>query len=352
MRAVKLTANTKMIVEKVESKNPPAGHVKIRPEVVGICSSDLPRIFQNGAYHYPLVIGHEIAARVEALGSGVDSFAIGDRVVVFPLLPCRNCEFCQSGNYPQCLKYSYLGSREDGGLQDSLVVPLWNLLKIPDDISNQQAATLEPMAVMINAFEKSELLKSLQTPQVLIIGAGFLGLILADISRHLNPKAAIHIVDRNEFKLRLCPKGVTTHCLPSTKDFEKFFLERQGHFDVVFEVTGVGDLMTASLQVVKPKGELILVGNPDSSVTISQKMMSSILRKEMKILGVWNSQYNPALPSDNWRAAFELIRKGLSPARFVSQYIGLEEVPEMLTRLFNRRLNGEQIIKLSVLIQK
>ena len=84
----------------------------------GICNSDIQRSFGGGAYHYPLIMGHEFSGAVKESFAG-SRFSAGDRVVVYPLLPCHTCEACQTGDYAQCLDYDYFGSRRPGGFAAS-----------------------------------------------------------------------------------------------------------------------------------------------------------------------------------------------------------------------------------------
>lgn len=99
-------------------------------KAAGICGSDIPRIFYTGTYSYPLIPGHEFAGQVAEIGSGVDKKWQGQRVGVFPLIPCHVCPPCRAGAYEMCRKYSYLGSRRDGGFAEYVAVPEKNLIAL------------------------------------------------------------------------------------------------------------------------------------------------------------------------------------------------------------------------------
>ena len=121
----------------------------------GICGSDLHRAFGSGAYHYPLVMGHEFSGEIAKAFKGA-KFKEGDRVAVFPLIPCRECIPCQTGDYAQCNSYDYLGSRSDGGFAQYVYVPEENLFLVPEHIDMLHAALTEPAAVALQWGKKTK----------------------------------------------------------------------------------------------------------------------------------------------------------------------------------------------------
>ena len=137
--------------EETERPVAPAGEVLVRVRAAGICGSDIPRIYDTGAHRHPLICGHEFSGCVESVGDGVDAAWIGKRVGIFPLIPCRECAQCKKQRYEMCSHYDYLGSRRDGGFAEYVSVPEWNLLALPDAVSYEAAAMLEPMAVAVHA---------------------------------------------------------------------------------------------------------------------------------------------------------------------------------------------------------
>ncbi len=92
--------------ETVEKPLPGSGEVLVAVKAVGICGSDIPRIYKTGAHVHPLIPGHELSGRVEAVGAGVESSWLGQRVGIFPLIPCKTCTLCQEKRYEMCRNYS------------------------------------------------------------------------------------------------------------------------------------------------------------------------------------------------------------------------------------------------------
>ena len=143
MRAYELHGVNDLRREDIEKPEIPSGWVLVQVKASGICSSDIPRIFTNGTYHFPTIPGHEFSGVVAAYGEGVPEERVGKRVGIFPLIPCRTCPQCRQKKYEMCEHYDYLGSRRDGGFAEYVAVPDWNLMELPENVSFREAAMLE-----------------------------------------------------------------------------------------------------------------------------------------------------------------------------------------------------------------
>ena len=196
MRSVVLVENGRFTIEHRPDSEPALDECLIRIHAAGICSSDVPRAFNRGAYSYPLVMGHELAGIVEKCGSSVSTFHPGDRVTVFPLLPCFQCDACAREAYAQCRNYGYYGSRRDGGFAERLAVKTWNLLKVPDTVSLDDAALTEPTAVVVHALGRLGLLDGAAAGELCILGSGFLGLIAVQALKTLSPRIQVSTAER------------------------------------------------------------------------------------------------------------------------------------------------------------
>lgn len=154
---------------------PTGREVLVAVQAAGICGSDIPRIYKTGAHIHPLIPGHEFSGVVERAGTLADKRLEGKRVGVFPLIPCRECLSCKKQQYELCRNYSYLGSRRNGGFAEYVLVPEWNLIELPADVSFEEAAMLEPMAVAVHAMRRVQLRKS---DTVVVYGLGTIGMLL------------------------------------------------------------------------------------------------------------------------------------------------------------------------------
>ena len=154
MKAWVLHGINEIRLETVELPALESGQALVAVKAAGICGSDIPRIYRTGAHRHPLIPGHEFSGVVESVGKETDSAWLGKRVGVFPLIPCGVCGPCIKGQYEMCRNYGYLGSRRDGGFAEYVAVPAENLIELPDNVSFEEAAMLEPMAVAVHAVRR------------------------------------------------------------------------------------------------------------------------------------------------------------------------------------------------------
>ncbi len=257
--------------------------VLVKIKAVGICNSDFNRVYGDEAYHYPIILGHEIAGEIVKVGKNVTEEYLAKKVVVFPLLPCKKCANCIKGDYAQCINYNYFGSRCDGGFAEYLAVPIWNIKIFDDDIPFSSAALSEPAAVAWHALSK---VVNSGHNNILIIGNGTIGIFIGLWAQLFNLK--ITYISRNKDKTDFLKSLGFKNIIKNTST-EKF--------DVCFEVVGSNESLITALNYVKTKGKIILVGNPKTDISIEKQIYWKILRQEILIEGVWNSKY----PDDwNW----------------------------------------------------
>ena len=352
MKAVVLIGNGLLQVEKIDIPDLEPDECRIAIRAVGICSSDIPRAYHNHAYYYPLVMGHEIAGEIVDCGSAVsDKHRVGDHVTVFPLIPCGTCPQCNEQKYAQCVSYSYYGSRKNGGYAEYLNVREWNLLSIPKYIEFTDAALIEPIAVVKHAIDRSGILMLNKPGNIAIIGGGFLGLMAVELLKILKPEIKVTIIDRNQYKLDIASDlGASTVCLKTKEDWNSYVEKHANSYITVFEATGIPNLFCKSIELTKAHGTVLWMGNISGDLKFSQGLVSSILRKELKIKGTWNSTYNGMNDSD-WVTVRNLLTDGLKPSKIVSKIIMLEEVPELI-RCMNAHKERTQVHKLIKVVVK
>ena len=173
MKAAVLHAPADLRVEEVPvPEDLGENEVLVKVAACGICGSDIGRVMVTGTYNFPTIPGHEFAGTVEKVGSAVSHLSAGDKVAVAPLMPCRECEDCARGNYSLCEDYNFLGSRTDGAFAEYLKAPAQNVLKVPDNVSLEVAATIEPAAIILHGIHKVDLSLG---DAVVVVGCGALG---------------------------------------------------------------------------------------------------------------------------------------------------------------------------------
>lgn len=326
---------------KLEEVNTPTigeNEVLLSVKAAGICGSDIPRIFYTGTYSYPLIPGHEFAGQVEAVGAAADAEWNGKRVGVFPLIPCGECLPCKKGQYEMCRHYSYLGSRRDGGFAEYVAVPEKNLIALPEDVSFEEAAMLEPMSVAVHAMRKAA---PLPDESIVICGLGTIGLFLLMFLLEAGRKNIL-VIGNKDFQRRMATElGLpeALFCDSRTQDAERWLLERtdQKGPDVFFECVGKNDTMVQAVGMTAPGGRIMLVGNPASDMTLPKAVYWKILRNQLTVFGTWNSSFTHSL-ADDWHYVLDRLGDGrIAPARMITHRMPLKELDQGLAVMRDKK---------------
>ncbi len=308
MTAAVLHAPGDLRVEQVPVPTPGEGQVLIRVGACGICGSDVPRVLTKGTYRFPLIPGHEFAGTVARLGPGVSGWHVGDRVAVFPLIPCRRCEWCEEEAYEICNDYDYLGSRSDGAFAEYVVAPAWNLVHVPKDVPLEAAAMTEPAAVALHALNQYVVQEG---DLVAVFGAGPIGIMVAQWAT-AQEAGGVWIVDVQPRKLEVALRLTSAECLNGA-EVDAVAEIRQGTegrgVDLAIEAAGVPATVRQCLAVTAKLGEVVLLGNPSADVTILQGEVSQVLRKQLTIHGTWNSVFR-GRKDDEWSRTLEALERG------------------------------------------
>lgn len=275
----------------------PTGWAIIKVKAAGICSSDIARVFTKGTYHFPTIPGHEFSGIVESVGSEKDVPLIGKHVGVFPLIPCRECPQCAEKHYEMCANYDYVGSRRDGGFAEYVAVPVWNLLLLDENIPFTSAAMLEPLSVAFHAMKLAEI-KVGNT--IGIIGTGMIGIGAAQWAKKLGA-SKVTIIGRNDTKRTLVEKFDIEYKVCNDKD-------NVGQYDVVLEAVGTPSAIELAVYATTPGGKVVFMGNPSGNITFAQNTYWRILRKQLRIVGTWNSAYDGTNYSD-WIDVVDALAK-------------------------------------------
>ncbi len=164
---------------------PAAGEVMVRLRATGICGSDMHWYKEGGIGSsravYPMVLGHEPAGEIVAVGKNVEGLKVGQKVVVEPSITCGLCEFCRTGQHNNCVSSTFMGSPQMPGLfREFAVVPVRNVMALPDSMSFVAATILEPLSVILHILELVDIRLG---DTVAVMGAGPVGLLTASVAR-------------------------------------------------------------------------------------------------------------------------------------------------------------------------
>lgn len=311
--------------EEVERPAVSAGNVLVHVQAVGICGSDIPRIYQTGAYSHPLIPGHEFAGEVVEVGEGMSSSWIGRRVGVFPLIPCMNCPQCQKKQYEMCSKYSYLGSRADGGFAEYVQVPEWNLIELPDSVTMEQAAMLEPMAVAVHAIRR---IRPSKSDKIAVCGLGTIGFCTLMFLQEMGCQD-IYVAGNKDFQKGMAGKiGIKEEnfCDIRCESFSEWLMDKTNGLgvNVFFDCVGKNNVLKQGIKSLSAEGKMILVGNPASDITMEKTLYWKVLRSQLQLIGTWNSSFTHD-KMDDWNYVLECLeRKSVKPEKIITHRMTFE----------------------------
>lgn len=265
MRAIRLDSALKFEPTSIKP-TPPPGEALIRVHQAGVCATDLQLV--KGYMGFRGILGHEFVGTVEqALGH---EHLTSKRVVGEINAACRSCPTCQAGRLTHCPNRTTLGiDRRDGAFADYLCLPVENLYPLPEEISNDQAVFIEPLAAACQILEQ---VKIAPTDRVVVIGDGKLGLLCAQMLRTTN--CQLTVIGRHQEKLALLnQQGIKT-----TVQIEDVPAE----VDIVVEATGSPDGLKLANQLLRPRGTLVLKSTYHGQTTFD---FTSLVINEINLIG-------------------------------------------------------------------
>lgn len=327
MKAWNLHDVSDLRYEEVPTPTPAEGEVLIKVRAVGICGSDIPRIYENGTYSFPTIPGHEFAGEVVACGENVAAEWMGKRVGVFPLIPCGECGPCQKNRFEMCRHYSYIGSRQDGAFAEYVIAPAVNLLELPENVSYEEAAMLEPMAVAVHAMRR---VQPTAEDVVAVCGVGTIGLMLLMFLWEAGVKRILVIGNKDFQKQQVLKLGVSEedYCDARTQNTDAWIQEKTGKVgvDVFFECVGRNETIARAVRNAAPAGRVLMVGNPFTDMTFDRDTYWKILRNQLWVTGTWNSTFTGE-ENDDWHYVLKCLEEGrIAPGEFISHKLPLEEL--------------------------
>ena len=312
MKAAVFHSGSDVRVEEVPDLAPGPGEVLCRVGAAGICGSDLHgyRAAREGRPwpgKYPRVApGHELAGTVVALGEGVASLAVGDRVGIEPLCGCGECEWCAVGQYHLCPRLEHIGGARSGGFAEHAVAPQGKCFRLPDHVGFDEAATLDCAAVAIHALHRVPIKPS---DAVAVYGTGAIGLYTAAVARAVGARQVVVVGGHRETPLRVA-RALGAHEVvnASRRDPAAAILELTGGrgAEVVFEtVGGRADTLGRCLASAARGGVVGVVGSFQEPQSIASGIA---LRRELSLVWVWSYARWGAEPE--YKTALDMLADG------------------------------------------
>ncbi len=321
MRAIVIHAARDLRIEERAEEAPGPGQLRLRLAVGGVCGSDL-HYYNHGGFgavrlREPMILGHEVSAHVEALGPGVSGFTLGQLVAVSPSRPCGACQYCLEGLPNQCLNMRFYGSAMpfphiQGAFRESLVADASQCVDATG-LTPGEAAMAEPLAVTLHATLRAG---GMLGKRVLVTGCGPIG-VLAILAARRAGAAEIVATDLSDFTLGLARQVGADRVINTGREPEALagYAANKGHFDVMYECTGVAAALAGGIAAMRPRGVVLQLGlGGDMTVP-----MMAITTKELELRGSF--RFHP-----EFAVGVGLMQKGLIDLKpLITHTVGLDQ---------------------------
>ncbi len=285
MKAAFVKDSSKIVIDEVEKPRLGSGDILVKMESCGICGSDIEKVF--GKYGQPSMrLGHEPAGIIFDVGLNVTEFKKGDRVFTHHHVPCYDCHYCRHGNETMCPKY-YETNLNPCGLAEEYLVPEWNVahggvLKIPDSMSFDEAAMIEPLACCVRSWNKFSFQKN---DSIAVFGVGPTGMMHVMLAKS-NEFGRIFCLDVNDFRLEFAKKFDITDAINSSDSNrkQKILDQTNNHgVDIAIVATGNLDALKDAIEFVRKGGIVMIFGVPSKGATTDLDL-SVLYSKEISLL--------------------------------------------------------------------
>lgn len=304
---------------RVPVPSPDAGQVLVRVTAVGSCGSDT-HFYERGAIgdiivHGPIVLGHETAGEIVAVGEGVDAARVGTRVAVEPQMPCRKCAFCLQGSYHLCRSMRFYGAWPiDGSFAEYVLIDDDFAYAVPDSMTDEQAALVEPVSVALHACRRAQVTAG---SRVLVTGAGPIGVLCAQVARAFGATEVVVSDPVEQRRAFAASHGASSVIDPTVADFSAY----NEHFDIYIDASGNERAILPSFPTIRCGGTAVLVGMGGDNLNVPIAM---IQHREITLTGTYRYV-------NTWPAAIELIATGaVDVAELVTGRFGLHDVEKAL----------------------
>lgn len=332
MRAAVITGKRKLEDREVPlPETAVAGTAVVEVLLCGVCGSDVAA-FREGEQYPPFLSGHEWVARVLDVGEDVTNVRIGDRVVAGTPPACGVCGMCLSGHWDRCVEYSALAfgthplTPEHGAYAERIMVPAEILVVVPDAVSNEAAAVVEPAAVALHAVRRSGIKPR---ESVAVIGAGPVGLFAVQLLVAAGAGDVVIVEPRERRRTIAVQTGAARGVAPADARDEVAATTGGLGFDVVFDCVGNEAAFASAVEIARPGGTIMLVGAATSSISVAPLAW---LSKELTIKASLAHHYH------EFGMTMSLIIDGrLQTAPLIDRIIGLHDLGDALTELADGR---------------
>lgn len=319
MLQAKLVAPEKILFEKTKIPLLGEKEVLIKVKICGVCGSDVHSYKGKHPFvHPPIVLGHEFSGVIHQIGTRVNSFSPGDRVIVEPNIVCGKCYNCLHGRYNICTNLKVVGCvGYDGAFAEYVAVPEKKVLRLPGNISFEKAALVEPVAVAVHAVRKA---KQKINDVVVILGAGTIGLLVMQVAK-LAGAGKVIVTDVLDYRLKKAGElGADRLVNPASQDLIKIIQEKYGRneVDLIYDCVGIEETISQAIQIARKGIRIMVIGVPEERIEVD---LSLIQDRELEIVG------SLMYVREDFKAAIDFIQKErLKVKPLVTHHFKLKDV--------------------------
>ena len=268
---------------------------------IGVCGSDIHVYHGKHLYtSYPVTQGHEVSGMIEKVGSKITELKPGDRVTIQPQVVCGKCHSCLHGKYHICDELKVMGFQTTGMASEFFVTDADRILNLPDDMSYEQGAMIEPLAVACSVFTKTDDMSGLN---VIVLGAGPIGNLTAQTAKALGAKSIL-ITDVSDFRLEIAKKvGIDYTINPIKQDLSEEIVKAFGpdRADLIIECVGINQTIDDAIANARKGTDIIIVGVFGDKPVVD---LSTVQDRELRLIGMLMYQ------TKEYLKAIELIHSG------------------------------------------
>ncbi|UCH10317.1 MAG: alcohol dehydrogenase catalytic domain-containing protein [Fidelibacterota bacterium] len=337
MRQAVMTEPGRIEFREVREPIPGPGEILLRIQQIGICGSD---IHVNHGKHpftsYPVIQGHEFSGVVEAVGEGITHIRSGTKCTARPQIVCGECGPCLRGDYNICDVLKVEGFQASGCAQDLFITTVSKIVPLPDSMSYEQGALVEPTAVAVHATARSG---ELTGRSGVVRGSGPIGNLIAQLAR-CGGAAPILIRDPSDFRLDVARQcgvaAISNSGTESMAEASKRILG-DGGFDIAFEAAGVEAALDDAVTGIRKGGTMVVVGVFDAKPRVD---MSVVGDRELNLVGTLMYKH------EDYEKAVELIEQGdVITEPLVTRHFPFEQYADAYTFIDEQ---GDQTLKVMI----
>ncbi|PYB75469.1 zinc-dependent alcohol dehydrogenase family protein [Rhizobium wuzhouense] len=325
MKAMRLEGIGQLFTREVDKPVPGPEELLVRVEACGVCGTDRHLFHGEFPSKPPVTLGHEFAGIIEAMGTEVTGFAIGDRITGDPNIACGRCSHCVNGRVNLCRNLQAIGIARDGGFADYVIVPQKQAFLLPANLDPMFGAFCEPLACCLHGIDLAEIKAG---SSVVVLGGGVIGLLTVQLAR-LAGASTVILSTRQASRRELAEElGATASVDPSSSDIIESITGPNGlvpgGVDVVLECAGVAETVQQATKLVRPGGTVVILGVMAQGEKVEIEPFDLLFR-EVKLV---TSFLNPF----THRRAADLIASGtIEVERLISRKVSLEEAPSVVS---------------------